>query len=416
MNGSTPRQMAKNQRRRIKILYVIGTLDVGGTERQLVELVSRLDGARFEPAVCCLSSGGSLEAELKTRDIPVHVVNFRGFRTARRGLIRSAPEVICALFRFWRLLRNQRPDIVHGLLFWAYIIGTFAARAAGVPIIVSSRRSLGNFKADKPHYLVLERIANRMTDLVIANSEAVRRDAIREEGLPADKVMVIHNGLELPPFGLSPDEDLRQSLGLGRGVPVIGVVANFIHYKGYQFFLEAWGAVVKRFPRNVALLVGEGPLRRELEARVEAMGLGKSVRFLGTHQDVPALLALMDLVVHPSLEEGFSNAILEAMAAGKPVVATAVGGNPEAVVHGETGFLVPPRDSQALAEAMVWLLDHPTEAARFGEAGRRRVAERFELGAMIRQYEAVYERLVAEKCPDRVRAELPAGGAATRVH
>ncbi|MGH7378352.1 MAG: glycosyltransferase, partial [Candidatus Methylomirabilales bacterium] len=160
---------------------------------------------------------------------------------------------------------------------------------------------------------------------------------------------------------------------------------------------------------SVALLVGDGPLRQEFEARVQAMGLGPSVRFLGTHQDAPALIALMNLVVHPSLEEGFSNAILEAMAAGKPVVATAVGGNPEAMIHGETGLLIPPGDSQALTEAMLWLLEHPREAARFGEAGRRRVAERFEISAMVRQYEEVYERLVEEKCPERVRGEISAG-------
>ncbi len=121
--------------------------------------------------------------------------------------------------------------------------------------------------------------------------------------------------------------------------------------------------------------------------------------------DTPQLLALMDIAVLPSLEEGFPNAVLEAMAAGKPVVATRVGGVPEAVVHGETGLLVPPKDPEALAEAICWLLEHPTEAARFGEAGRRRVTERFELTGMVRQYEAVYERLVAEKCPDHVQRE-----------
>jgi len=128
------------------------------------------------------------------------------------------------------------------------------------------------------------------------------------------------------------------------------------------------------------------------------MGLRESVRFLGTRHDVPELLALMDMVVHPSLQEGFANAVLEAMAAGKPVVATDVGGNPEAVVQGETGLLVPPRDSRALADAIIWMLDHPDEAARFGETGRNRVADHFEISRMVRQYEELYERLVAEKC------------------
>jgi glycosyltransferase involved in cell wall biosynthesis len=391
-------------KRKIRLFYLIGTLDMGGAEGQLVELVTRLDRHRFAPVVCCLSSGGAYAEALAAAGIPVEVIGFRGFR-----IFRHPHKVAAQMFRLVRAMRRAQPDVVHGFLFWAYILGAFAAWMARVPVVLSSRRSLGHFKANKPHYLALERLTNRMTDLVIANSEAVRQDAIREERLPAERVMVIHNGLDLDRHGAPPDEGLRRSLGLERQGPVVGVVANFIHYKGHQFFLDAWAAAVKKFPESVALLVGDGPLRQEFEARVHAMGLGPSVRFLGTHQDVPALVALMDLVVHPSLEEGFSNAILEAMAAGKPVVATAVGGNPEAVIHGKTGLLVPPGDSQALADAMLWLLAHPREAVRFGEAGRLRVAERFEISAMVRQYEAVYERLVAEKCPERVRAEFSAG-------
>lgn len=388
--------------RKIKILFMIGTLDVGGTEGQLVELVTRLDSRRFHPLVCSLSLGGPMEARLKAKGIPVTIIGFRGFRRPRGvSLFRHVPSLLAELVRLVRLIRAELPDIVHGFLFWAYVLGTFAARVGRVPIAVSSRRSLGHFKANKPHYLLLERIANRMTDLVIANSEAVRQDVMQREGLPPKKVMVIRNGLDVSRFDVSPDERARESLDLQRGAVVVGVVANLIHYKGYQFFLDAWASVRKKLPRGVALLLGDGPLRQELERKVGEMGLRESVRFLGIRQDVPALLALMDLVVHPSLEEGLSNAILEAMAAAKPVIATVVGGNTEAVVHGETGLLVPPRDSRALAQAMLWLLEHPTEAAGFGEAGRRRVAERFELSAMVRQYEAVYECLVAEKCPDR---------------
>ena len=389
---------------KLTIAYVIGTLDHGGAEHQLVALAKWLDRSKFLPVVFCLTATGPLLDELTGAGVRVRCFGLRGL-TVRRNPIRVARR----LAEFVLSLKRERPDIVHGLLFHAYILGAFAAWMARVPVVLSSRRSLGHFKANKPHYLALERLANRMTDLVIANSEAVRQDAIREERLPAEKVKVIHNGLDLDRHGAPPDEGLRRSLGLERRGPVVGVVANFIHYKGHQFFLDAWAAAAKKFPESVALLVGDGPLRQEFEARVHAMGLGPSVRFLGTHQDVPALVTLMDLVVHPSLEEGFSNAILEAMAAGKPVVATAVGGNPEAVIPGKTGLLVPPGDSQALADAMLWLLAHPGEAVRFGEAGRLRVAERFEVSAMVRQYEAVYERLVAEKCPERVRAEFSAG-------
>ncbi len=240
-----------------------------------------------------------------------------------------------------------------------------------------------------------------MTDLVIANSEAVRQDVMQGEKLPAHRVMVIHNGIEVARYAQPADEGLRRSLGLREGAPVVGVVANFIPYKGYHFFLEGWTSVLLEFPEAVALLVGEGPLRKELEAQVEGMGLKPSVRFLGSRHDVPALLALMDLLVHPSLEEGFSNAILEAMPAGVPVVATPVGGNPETVVHGQTGFWVPPRGSKALAQAMLWLLEHPVEAAKFGEAGRRRVAARFDIDKMVREHEDLYMTLVRERLASR---------------
>jgi glycosyltransferase involved in cell wall biosynthesis len=286
---------------------------------------------------------------------------------------------------------------VHGFLFHGYVLGALAGRLARAPVVVASRRSLGNFKRGKPHYRLAEHLVNRLTDLVIANSEAVRADTLRREGLPAERVIVIHNGLEPGRFARPPDADLRRRLGVDKAPVVVGVVANFIPYKGHRFFLDAWARVVARHPDAVALLVGDGSGRRELEARAGAMGLDGSLRFLGSRLDVPEILGVVDILVHPSLEEGFCNAILEAMAAGKPVAATAVGGNPEAVVEGETGLLVPPGDGRALAEAIGWLLDRPEQAAAFGHAARRRVAERFELSRMVTQYEAVYDRLLAAK-------------------
>ncbi len=386
----------------IRILYLIGTLDVGGTEGQLVELASRLDPERFAPTVCALYAGGARAESLRRLGIRVEVLGFRGLGQ-HRGIaaLWRLPMLLLELARLARFLRAEKPEIVHGFLFQAYVPGALAARLAGVPVVIASRRSLGRFKAGQPLYLSVERLANRITDLVIANSEAVRQDAIREERLPAVKVVVIPNGLDLDRFAATPDENLRRSLGVADRCPIVGVVANFIHYKGHRDFLLAWAEVVMEFPRAAALLVGEGPLRAECEAQAVALRLGDSVRFLGSRDDVPTLLALMDLVVHPSLEEGFSNAILEAMAAGKPVVAANVGGNREAVVDGETGLLVPPRDSAALAGAILRLLRHPEEAARWGEAGRRRVADHFRISSTVQRYEAVYERLVAEKAPRR---------------
>ena len=164
--------------RKSRILFVIGTLDVGGAETQLVELASRIDRARFEPLVCCISSGGDLVDTLRDRGVPTILLNFKRASPGFFGYVCSMPRMFRMVWRFWRLVRRERPDIIHGILLAAYIMGTFIGRLAGTPIVIAGRRSLGLFKENKHLYLMLERLADRMTDLFIANSEAVRIDTL----------------------------------------------------------------------------------------------------------------------------------------------------------------------------------------------------------------------------------------------
>jgi len=378
-----------------KILFVIGTLDVGGTERQLVELLTRLDRRRFEPVVCCLAAGGALEEPLRRAGVSVHVAGFRGFLRFRGlAFFVRLPKLLSELGRFVLIFRRERPDIVHGFLFWAYVLGAYAARLARVPVVITSRRGLSHFKSGKPAFLLMERVANRLTDLVIANSEAVRQDAIAAEGLAAGKVIVIHNGIEAARYCRSTATELRAELAIGQEALVVAVVANLIHYKGHRYLIEAWVEVCRVVPGAVCVLVGEGPVRAALERASSDLGLRESIRFLGTRHDVPAVVAAADLLVHPSLEEGFSNAILEAMAAGKAVVATRVGGNPEAVLDGRTGVLVPPADPRALAGAVIDLLSDSGKRAAMGAAGRRRAAEVFPMEVMVDRYQQVYDELL----------------------
>lgn len=391
---------------RTKIFFVIGTLDVGGAETQLVELASRLDRSRYEPVVCCLAGGGLLQAHLRAAGVPVFDLGYTGLRRAGRSYLSIVPNLCGIVIRLWRLIRRERPDILHGVLFWSYVLGTFVGRLAGVPVIVASRRSLGLFKADKPHYLFLERLTDRMTDLFIANSEAVRRDTIEREPVDANRVIVIHNGLDFSrfdgPAGVAPDPPLA-----AEGRPRAIVVSNLIHYKGHEYFFRAWADVVNVFPAAVALLVGDGVYRTELERLADGLGIRHSLRFLGVRRDVPALLAAADIYVHPSLQEGYSNALLEAMAAARPVVATRVGGNVEAIDDGRTGLLVPARDSGALAAAMVRLFSEPALARGLGDAAGRAVRERFDVTMMVRQYEAVYDRLAGGRQPRPEPAGAP---------
>ncbi len=377
---------------RIKILYVIGTLDLGGAERQLVALAKGLDRSKFFPIVYCLTATGPLLPELTRAGIQVKCFGLRGL-TIRRNPILVARRLVDFLLS----LKKERPDVVHGLLFHAYILGSFAARLARVPIVIASRRSLGLFKERKLHYRLIEKVANRMTDLIIANSVAVREDVLRQEKVLPSKVRVIYNGIDPFLYEIQTDVGLRASLGLPNGAKVIGVVGNLIHYKGHRFFLQACPEVKAKFPDVRFLLIGDGPLRGELEVMAGELGIKEEVIFLGSRNDIPALLSIIDLFVLPSLEEGFSNAILEAMAAGKPVVATRVGGIPEAVVHEETGLLVPPKDPKALADAIIRVLSDPELAMRMGKAGRDRVIREFSLDRMVRSLEQVYEELVQAK-------------------
>lgn len=366
---------------RTRILYVIGTLERGGAETQLVELASGLDRARFEPTVCCLAGGGPLAATLAARGVPVEIV-----------AATSGPRRLRALTGFSRLLRRVRPDVVHGHLYWGNVAAALGGRLLGARAVVGSRLNLA--RPPPPARRALRRLANAWTHLVIANSEAVRHAAARVEGLTEERLIVIHNGVDCSRFDVAPDPRLRDSLGGGAG-PLVTVVANLRRSKGHAVFLQAWASVVRALPRSRALLVGSGPLHDELENRAAALGVRSSVHFLGARHDVPALLALTDVVAHASLREGFPNAVLEALAAGRPVVATDAGGTREAIVDGRTGLLVPPGDASALEAGLMRLLSNPDEARALGDAGRRHVAERFRISTMVRAHEAAYDRVLA---------------------
>jgi len=387
------RETSKGKSANTRVLYFIGTLNIGGAERQLVELASHID-RRFEPAVCCLFERGPLAAHLERAGVPVFSADINSVRD-KHGLarVKAVLRLPLDLIRAWRLIRCYRPAVLHAVLFHAYIIGAFLGRLAGVPVVVAGRRSLGHFKRDRPMLRRIENVANWLTDAIVANSEAVREDTITSEGLAPDRIEVIYNGIELECYASTVSHALRNTLGIGDG-PVVLVVANLIPYKGHQYFLRAWVRIRERFPDASALLCGDGPARPALEAEARQLGVADSVRFLGTRADVPALLAQADVLVHPSTEEGFCNALIEAMAAGRPVVATDVGGNTEAVVAGETGLIVPARDAARLAEATIDVLARHDRGRAMGDAGRRRAMAAFDRRQMVARYEALYERLL----------------------
>ena len=363
--------------RPIRILLAINTLARGGAERQLVELATGLDRDRFTVSVLCVVAGGPLADELTAAGIPVAIFDSR-----------KPVEVI----RLIAHVRRLAPEIVHSFLYGSNIVAALAAVIARTPVVITSRRSLGFFKDGRPHYEFLQGLANRFTDAVVANSEAVREDTLRREHLDPARVRVIPNGVDLKVFDqLPPAAAMRDELlGNGGGAgPLVIVIANLIPYKGIAYFIDAWREVLKTTPTALAIVVGEGPERASLEVR--SADIARSIRFIGSRKDVPAILATADLVVQPSLYEGFPNAVLEAMAAARPVVATAVGGTVEAVAHENTGLLVPPRDREALAAAIERLLEDKELRRLYGRAGRERVQAEFSVERMVASYGVLYD-------------------------
>lgn len=376
-------------RRLERVALVVNRLSLGGSEKQVVLLATALHDLGIHVAVGTLLEGGPRERDLREAGIKVHTFHFPPLD----GGFPSPTAVVSGFARFVDWLHRERPQVVHAFLYHSYVLTPPAARLARVPVVVAGRRSLGHFKETRRAALAVEKVATRMTDLVIANSHAVAADVIRQERLPVGKIVVVHNALPPQAFLSSPPMEISTAL------PVVACIANLLPYKGHIHLLRAAALLAQQGLAITLLLVGDGPARVPLEAQAARTGL--DIRFLGTRTDVASVYARADVAVLASLEEGLSNAVLEAMAAGKPIVATDVGGNREAI--GGAGVLVPPASPEALAAALERLLRDPAERARLGSAARDRATSLFTLAGMVERHLELYETLVRSRC-----AGLPA--------
>ncbi|MEW6358168.1 MAG: glycosyltransferase [Planctomycetota bacterium] len=358
-----------------RILYVIATLDAGGSEKQLVELATRLDRREFDPHVCCLTRGGPMEDLLAKAGIPVHVIG---------------KEMRCdvpALLRLMALMRRLRPHVVHTWLFTSDAYGCAAALATGARVIISSRRSTDPWKGFI-HRLV-DRAVGAFADAAIANSLAVQ-DACVRSGVAMQKIVLIRNGVDLNRFKPG-KKDLQGNLQIEGKRRVVGFAGRLVPEKGVSYLIEAIELVSRKLPDVLLLVAGEGDLRAGLEARYHD---SPHIGFLGHMDDMADFYRVLDVFALPSLWEGLPNAVIEAMACGVAVVATDVGGTGEAVKDGETGLLVPPRSPRDLAEAMQRLLESPSECRRMGDRAREFVEREFGMETMVSSTVRLYrERL-----------------------
>jgi glycosyltransferase involved in cell wall biosynthesis len=373
-----------------RVLFVIGTLEVGGTETQLAMLAEGLVRRGWTVEVFALDTSGPLAARL--RPAGVAVSGRSKSATYRHPVVRVASLAGCQIKLLWRIART-RPDVVHGFLPLTNFMAVVAGRAGFVPRVVTSRRALGHHRERRPRLTWLDSVANAGSHVVTANSLAVARDMNAREGYPLDRIVVIPNGLDLGRFeGVERErEAVRRELGLAAGDIALVTVANLIPYKGHAELIAAFADLAPTWPSLRLFLVGrdDGP-GAALAATAERLGVAGRVAFLGQRADVPRLLAAMDAAVVASHEEGSSNALIEQIAAGLPVVATAVGGNVEALAGVPDCALVPARDPVALAAGIAAIVEAlPVAVSRRPE--RQRIArERYGVAEMIARYEHLY--------------------------
>jgi glycosyltransferase involved in cell wall biosynthesis len=279
-------------------------------------------------------------------------------------------------------------DVLHAFLLHSYLTAAAAAWMARVPVLVAGRRSMGFFKQGRPFLLAAERLATRLTDQLIANAGAVADDTRATEGVPEKKITVVYNGLPEAAFAEHAPASIQTSH------PVLLCVANLKVYKGHRHLLQAVGQLRARGRPCTLLLAGDGEERQALER--QASWLGIDVRFLGASGNIGSLLARADVVVLPSLSEGMSNAVMEAMAAGRPIVATRVGGTPELL--SDRGMLVPPGNAPALAAAIEDLLADPAHAAILGQRARAWSRTHLRMDQMVDQHIRIYSDLLEPQC------------------
>ncbi|MCH7615092.1 MAG: glycosyltransferase family 4 protein [Nitrospinae bacterium] len=363
------------------VLYVHGIGEIGGAEKDLLSYLCLLDRTEFLPHVVCPGSGTLIE-EVKRLHVPVMALQLPPWRKLKNRF-----QVPWAVWKLVKIFRQWNIDIVHVNDYWWAPVAYLAAKICRIPVIVHIRAQIEpvrikQYWLDKPDYLcpVSKDIENVVLSMAVTPSH----------------VHVTYSGIDLDRFCHTEDQrEIRRRYGLKDGQPIIGTVANLFPHKGYEYLLEALVEIKDAMPDICCFIVGKGSeaYQQKLFQLIEKRQLMANVVFAGFQKNVHEFINVFDVFVLPSLMEGFGIALLEAMAMSKPIVACRVGGIPEVIIDGVTGILVPPKDSNALAKALVGLLPDEQAKRRFGEAARKVVEERFSQEIAMKRIENLYRDL-----------------------
>lgn len=387
----------------IKVTYCLGSLRDGGTERQVLELIRHINRSSFEPSLILMDG---VNAE-KATDLVEHCRVIGIDHGGQSHWLRRSPSLARSVQIARRFIRNLESDIVHAFLPGPCILAGLAGRLAGVPLIIGSRRSLpSQYRSRTVLGAWADTAAFHAADFNLGNSQAVCREMLSVGHCPSAKCGTIYNGVDLQRFRPELPATLRHQLGWTNHEVVCGMVANFRSCKRHCDFIEMAAIVARKNGAARFLMAGsdQGTKKAVLQ-QVQALALGDKVRVLDSIPTPEHIFAALDVYVCTSEAEGFSNVLLEAMACGKPVIATRVGGNSEAIEHGKSGFIVDLKNPQAIADRVLQLFATPILRREIGISARKRVEAEFPLAAMVRAHEDLYTRLLRER--RRLTPEMP---------
>ena len=378
--------MGKNSKEN-RIIYVIDSLGRGGAQAALIYLIQALSKKNYKQRIYSLNNVIHPEHEQALIECGTELrVIGKISLSSGIGLLRMLYDWV-----------TWKPTIVFTLLFYSDVIGRSIAKIAFIPIIVSSIRARNIDK--KSWQLHLDRVTAPWADKVIFNSKNTIPFAIQNEGVQEEQVVYIPNGVNIESFKAFQIKRLTKcdELGISAEALIIGSIGRLNPQKGFSYLLQAFQIIQQRFPQCLLLIIGSGALLKTLESLVEKMNLSTKVKFLGERTDIPELLSCMDVYVQSSLFEGMPNTVMEAMATGKPVVATSVDGSLELIEEGKTGWLVEPRNSKLLAEKICDVLNNPEIAKQVGLAAAERMTKEFSIEKMAQSYNNLFHKLIKDK-------------------
>lgn len=369
---------------KFNVLQLMTDSKIGGAERVALCLAKGMNKERFNITVCCLAGKGPIMEEMEKGGIKAYSLGMANKWDFFRAL------------KLISLLKSLNIQILHSHLFHANLLARLIGRLMGVPIIISTEHIMG---LEGRWRLFLNRITCGLVDMFIAVSFAVKEFMIKNIGIKSSKITVVQNGIEYEGFQVfdSVKENKISEFAFKQDDKIVGTVARIHKQKGHIYLLSAAKEVVKEVPEAKFLIVGDGPLKNDMEKVSVNLGIAKNVIFTGFYKDIPGILSILDVFVLPSLWEGLPITILEAMAMKKAVIATDVSGNPEVVADNVTGILIPAKNPHSLAQAIIKLIKDEGLRVKMGEAGYNRVRQFFNVNKMVDETAAIYQKLIKEK-------------------